>query len=89
MGFVSIIMFLLKYGPSIFQLIKTAVELIRWLKKNDESSAKTFAYEAPVKEQLNDMAKRAKATKDHKELLEYIERLKQRKAEVEFKQRNI
>jgi len=83
MGFISIFIFLFKYGPSIFQLIKSAVELIRWLKKNDEpQNVTSFAEEDPVKERLHGMARRAKVSKDQSELKDFVSRLEHRKAEV-------
>lgn len=89
MGFVSILMFLLKYGPSIFQLIKSAVELIKWLKNNDQNSFVAFADGESLKQRLHGMAGRCKRMNDHTELEKFVAMLKQRKAEVEFKQRNI
>lgn len=89
MGFISIFIFLLKYGPSIFQLIKSAVELIQWLKKNDTESVSQFADPEPIKVRLHDMARRCKDKKDRGELNDFVTRLQIRKLEVQRKQKGL
>lgn len=86
MSFISIILFLIKYGPAIVELIKAAIDLIKWLRKNDEERVE-FADEASVKSRLEGMAKRCKQKKDTQELRDYVEKLRARKAEVERKKK--
>lgn len=85
MGWMSIILFLLKYGPSIVELIIAAIKLIRWLRDNDKSVA--FGDDAQVKTHLTMLADKAKKGKDLAELRDYVEKLKARRAEVEAKQK--
>lgn len=86
MNFFAILMFLLKYGPSIFQLIKAALDLIKWLRENDVD-AKEFADAEPIKMKLDGMAKRCRKSRDRSELANYVEQLRKRKAEVEAKRK--
>ncbi len=79
MGIISIIMFLIQYGPAIVKLILAALELIKWLREHDTVALGT---ESQVKEHIVGMAERCKRTKDRAELERYVERLKARKAEV-------
>jgi hypothetical protein len=85
MNFISILLFLLKYGPAIFEFIKSAIDLIKWLRKNDEQAAVSMT-EASVKQELNEIAKRCKKSKDLTELRLYVKELENRKAEVERRQ---
>lgn len=78
MGFLNIILLILKYGPALFELIKSAIELIRWLRSNDEEAAQLV--EAEVS--LDEMAKRCKKSKDSTELKMFVENLKARKEQV-------
>ena len=82
MGFFSILLMIIKYGPAVFNLIRTAIELIRWLRSNDEESSLKFADEAPIAEDLKTMAKRSKKSKDLSELKNYVDSLKARKDKV-------
>lgn len=82
MNYISILIFLLKYGPSIFEFIKAAVELIKWLRKNDDISLVNVT-DASIKAELNDMARRCKKSKNFTELRLYVQDLKNRKKEVE------
>ena len=83
MGFISILMFLLKYGPAILNLIKTAITLIRWLKENDDQAAVQFADSKNVEASLDGIARRCKKRGDNAELQAYIDILKERKATVQ------
>jgi hypothetical protein len=78
MSFMSILLFLLKYGPSIFQLIKAAIELIRWLRENDDEAV-MFADAESVKSHLDRMAKRCRAARNNVELEQFVENLRRRK----------
>lgn len=82
MGFFSILLIILKYGPAVFNLIKAAIELIRWLRNNDEEYSLKFADEAPIEADLKSMAKRCKKSKDLSELQNYVDNLKARKEQV-------
>jgi|688.fasta_scaffold587173_2 hypothetical protein len=82
MNFISILLFLLKYGPAIFEFIKAAIDLIKWLRKNDDQAAVSMT-EASVKQELNEIAKRCKKSKDMTELREYVANLQARKEEIE------
>lgn len=82
MNFISILLFLLKYGPAIFEFIKAAIDLIKWLRKNDDPAAMTMS-ESGLKQELNDIAKRCKKSKDLTELRLYVKELENRKAEIE------
>jgi len=83
MGFISILMFLIKYGPAILNLIKTAITLIRWLRENDEQAAVQFADSATIEVNLNGMARRCKRRGDNAELQSYVDILLERKASVQ------
>ena len=85
MGFISILLFLLKYGPAIFELIKAAIELIRWLRKNNEPAAMSMS-ESNFKDELNGIARRCKRFKNLTELRLYVQDLENRKKEVEKRQ---
>ena len=78
MGFLNIILLILKYGPAVFELIKKAIELIRWLRDNDEEATKLAEAEVSVTE----MAKRCKKAKDNTELKTFVENLEARKEQV-------
>ena len=80
MGFLNIILLIIKYGPAIFNLIKAAIELIRWLRENDDE-VKTLATEMCVEE----IAKRCKKSKDMTELQTLVDNLKVRKEQVRAK----
>ena len=77
MGFLNIILLIIKYGPAVFELIKKAIELIRWLRENNDE--KLASAEVMVKI----MAARGKKVKDYSELKAYIAELERKKAEVE------
>jgi len=77
MGFLNILILIIKYGPAVFELIKKAVELIGWLRENNDE--KLTAAEVS----LNAMAARGKKAKDYSELKDYIAELERKKAEVE------
>jgi len=83
MGFISILMFLIKYGPAILNLIKTAITLIRWLRENDEQAAVQFADSATIEVNLNGMAQRCKKRGDNTELHAYVLELQTRKATIQ------
>jgi len=82
MNFISIILFFIKYGPMFFEFIMKAIELIRWLRKNDDEAKVRFASSESVKSELDGIAKRCKKSKDMSEIKDYIAGLEARKAEV-------
>jgi len=83
MGFISILMFLIKYGPAILNLIKTAITLIRWLRENDDQAAVQFADAKNVEATLDGIARRCKKRGDNAELQSYVDILQERKASVQ------
>jgi len=77
MGFLNIILLIIKYGPAVFELIKKAIELIGWLRENNGEKL------AEAEVSLKGMAARGKKAKDYSELKDYIAELERKKAEVE------
>ena len=77
MGFLNVFLLILKYGPAVFELIKQAVELIRWLRENNDEKL------AEAEVSLKGMAARGKKAKDYSELKGYIAELERKKSEVE------
>ncbi len=78
MGFWNIILLIIKYGPAVFELIKKAIELIRWLRDNDEEATQLAEAEVSVAE----IAKRCKQAKDNTELKTFVDNLEARKEHV-------
>jgi predicted RecB family endonuclease len=77
MGFLNIILLIIKYGPAVFELVKKAIELIRWLRDNDEE-----AQLAEAEVSVTEMAKRCKKAKDNTELKTFVGNLEARKEQV-------
>jgi len=77
MGFLNILLLIIKYGPAVFELIKKAIELIRWLRENNDEKL------AEAEVSVNSMAARGKKAKNYSELKDYIADLERKKAEVE------
>ena len=83
MGFWSIILLILKYGPAVFELIMKAIELIRWLRNNDNDEAiVSLGDDKKVAADLKEMARRCREAGDYKELYELVDTLKARKETV-------
>jgi hypothetical protein len=78
MGFLNIILLIIKYGPAVFELIKKAIELIRWLRDNEDEASHLVNAESSVEE----IAKRCKKSKDNSELKEFVDSLEARKEQV-------
>jgi hypothetical protein len=74
---------IIKYGPSIFELIRKAVELIKWLRDNDnDENIVALGDDKKVQADLKEMAQRCREANDFTELYELVDSLKSRKKEV-------
>jgi hypothetical protein len=84
MGFWNIILLIIKYGPAVYELIKKAIELIRWLRNNDDDqNIVSLGDDQKVATDLKEMARRCREAGNYTELYELVDRLESRKAEVE------
>ena len=83
MGFWSVILLIIKYGPSVFELIKKAIELIGWLRDNDDDETiVSLGDDKKVQADLKEMARRCREAGDYTELYDLVDRLKNRKLDV-------
>ncbi len=76
----QLLIFLIKYGPSIFNLVKEIIELVKWLRENRKTMM--IADNDTQLRTLHLMAKRCKGCGSNAELVSYRNSLQRFKAEA-------
>lgn len=89
MSWLTILLFILKYGPAIFELVKSIFDLIEWLRERDPKTLvdkvgfKSAYDRKELMRALTDMAAEAKRQKDTSALVGLRDKLAARRAELE------
>ena len=90
MSFLAILLFLVKYGPAIFAVVKDIISRIKWLRANrklsggflDTAAIHAFNDDKSIIRNLHVLASRDKATGGPRELLAFRDQLAAEKARM-------
>lgn len=83
MSWLTVLLFLLKYGPTILNIVREIYDLIQWLRGNSAMmSTVAFMNNSNVIKHLDGMASRCKDCRSPRELIAYRDLLAKQKEHV-------